>query len=259
MILRQPFKGSYPITLDYGATWENIYTKANPHKGIDYGCPEGTTILASAEGYILCTAFASTGYGHYILISHEDGTGTVYAHLKAILVKEGQKVNRGQAIAFSGNSGNSTGPHLHFEYRSKASDYRTAVDPKQFMQSVLDEEPINNNTPAPIKPKFEPIRAGYCMVVCDVANVRCHCDMDRIIGQKKKGDIIAVGDETTMYNGLPYRDYYDPTFNCWLRIAEHDPYDQIIENYDITFQQDKILNTYVDIYGTRDTSGNTTP
>ena len=55
--------------------------------------------------------------------------------------------------------------------------------------------------------------------------------MSRVIGQRKKGDIIAIGDETTMYNGLPYRDYYDPTYKCWLRIAEHDPDTQIIKNY----------------------------
>ena len=69
------------------------------------------------------------------------------------------------------------------------------------------------------------------MVVCDVANVRCHCDMSRVITQRKRGDIISVGKEVTMYQGLPYRDYYDASVSCWLRIAEHDPYTQMLRNY----------------------------
>lgn len=228
--LRQPFTGSYPITLDFGETWGKTYTKANPHKGIDYGCPEGTPILAAADGTILNVGFAQTGYGNYVIVQHEDGSGTVYAHLRAWKYGMYRKVQKGEVIGWSGNTGNSSGPHLHFEYRSKASDFRTAEDPKPFMQSVLDKDPIDS-TPATEKPEFEHVEPGVCIVVCEFANVRCHCDMSRVIGMRKKGDIIAVGDEVTMYNGLPYRDYYDPTYKCWLRIAEHDPTTQIISNY----------------------------
>ena len=233
--LRQPFKGSYPITLDYGEIWGKTYTKDNPHRGIDYGCPEGTEILASADGMVLNVGFAQTGYGNYVIIQHEDGFGTVYAHLKAWKGGIYRQVKKGEVIGWSGNTGNSTGPHLHFELRSKASDYRTAQDPKPFMQSVLDAEPISS-TPAPVKPEFEPVESGFCVVVCDYANVRCHCDMNRIIGQRRKGDIIAIGDEVTMFNGLPYRDYYDAEKQCWLRIAEHDPDTQMIVNYDLPGQ-----------------------
>ena len=207
-----------------------MYTEKNPHKGVDYGCPEGTEVLASADGMIKYVGFAATGYGNFAIREHEDGSGTVYAHLKMVKVKDYQQVKQGDVIGWSGNTGNSSGPHLHFEYRTIASDYTSAEDPKPLMKSVLDPAPINP-TPAPEKPEFEAIEPGVCIVVCDYANVRCHCDMNRVIGMRKKGDIIAIGDDVTMYNGLPYRDYYDPTYKCWLRIAEHDPYTQIIKNY----------------------------
>ncbi len=89
----------------------------------------------------------------------------------------------------------------------------------------------NQGFVALVKPQFEAVQSGLCVVVCDAANVRCHCDMTRIIGQRKKGTVISIGDEVTMYNGLPYRDYYDAEKKCWLRIAEHDPTDQIIKNF----------------------------
>ena len=57
--------------------------------------------------------------------------------------------------------------------------------------------------------------------------------MNRVLGQRKRGDILSIGNDVTMYNNLPYRDYYDPEFKCWLRIAEHDPDTQMIVNYEI--------------------------
>ena len=230
---RQPFEGDYPITLNYHEkllpTYDNI-TKF--HQGIDYGCPEGTPILASADGTVTTTAEAVSGYGKYVIIAHKDGTGTVYAHLSASKVSQWQQVKQGDVIGYSGNTGNSTGPHLHFEWRRKAIDYTTTEDPRSHLRSVLDMEPIDS-TPVVAKPAFATVRAGFCKVVCDVANVRCHCDMGRVMKQLHKGDVIAIGDETTMYNGLPYRDYYDPEVKCWLRIAEHDPFDQIIINTEV--------------------------
>lgn len=240
---RQPFTGYWPITLDFGEEWLPTYKKGE-HKGIDYGLPEGTPVLASADGTVIRTGYAVTGYGKFVIIQHEDGSGTVYAHLKQVTIADYAKVKQGDVIGLSGNTGNSTGPHLHFEWRRVASRIDTVEDPKTKLQSVLDKDP-DIYTPGPVKPQFEAVHDGYCIVVCDVANVRCHCDMTRIIGQRKKGDIIAIGDEVTMYNGLPYRDYYDAEKKCWLRIAEHDPYDQIIVNYDLN------LNKTVRFDGTR--------
>ena len=230
---RQPFTGEYPITLDYHEKWLPTYDNVKTfHEGIDYGCPKGTPILASADGTVIRSGFVATGYGEYIIIQHEDGTGTVYAHLNVRAKQMFAKVKQGDVIGYSGSTGNSSGPHLHFEYRRVASDYTTAEDPKTVLRSVVDLNPTNN-TPDIVQSKFDTVQCGTCIVCADVVNVRCHCDMNRIIGQKKKGDIISVGDEVTEYMGLPFRDYYDPQYSCWLRIAEHDPDTQLITNYDI--------------------------
>ena len=230
---RQPFEGEYPITLDFHEKWLPLYDNVNTfHQGIDYGCPEGTPILASADGKCLRSGYVASGYGHYVIIQHADGTGTVYAHLSLKMVNMFSDVKQGQVIGYSGNSGNSTGPHLHFEYRKSASDYTSAEDPKTVLRSVVDIKP-DNPTPSPVKPKFEAVRAGVCMVVCEAVNARCHCDMSEVRDVLHKGDIITVGDQVTEYMNLPFRDFFDAKKNCWLRIAEHDNVDQLIQNYDI--------------------------
>jgi LysM repeat protein len=86
---------------------------------IDIGTPVGTPILAAAAGEIIVARQGgwNGGYGNYIVISHDNGTQTVYGHLSHVLVSDGQRVVQGQVIGLSGNTGNSTGPHLHFEVR----------------------------------------------------------------------------------------------------------------------------------------------
>ncbi|MDG6897980.1 hypothetical protein A6A19_08330 [Actinobacillus delphinicola] len=88
-----------------------------PHKGVDFAVPMGTRVLATADGVIQKVAFQAHGAGRYIVIRHSRKYQTVYMHLHRILVRAGQKVKRGQEIALSGNSGLSTGPHLHYEFR----------------------------------------------------------------------------------------------------------------------------------------------
>ena len=227
---RQPFKGDYPITLDYGEKFPPLYTDESPHRGIDYGTPMRTPILASAEGTVYATESLTVGYGRYIMLKHAGNYITVYAHLDEILVRTNQSVHKGQVIGYSGTSGNSTGPHLHFELRLNG----ITIDPKPYMQTVLDPDP-NNNTPNAEKPEVSTRQKGTAIVVCDCVNVRCHCDMSRVMKQLHRGDIIAIGDQVTEYMGLPFRDYFDIEINCWLRIAEHDPTEQLIENFNIPF------------------------
>lgn len=139
MKLRQPFEGDYPITLGFGKAVEGLY-KSGGHKGIDYGCPSGTPILAAADGIVAVKSFENGGYGNYIIIRHDDGSGTVYAHLSAPLVNNGVAVKAGQRIGLSGNTGNSTGAHLHFECRTQWNKQSTAFDPMAVMQSVIDSQ-----------------------------------------------------------------------------------------------------------------------
>ena len=86
---------------------------------VDLGTPIGTDIMAAAAGEIIVarTSGWNGGYGRYVVISHYNGTQTVYVHMSQVYVTPGQLVLQGQVIGLSGNTGNSTGPHLHFEVR----------------------------------------------------------------------------------------------------------------------------------------------
>ncbi|MBE5939443.1 MAG: M23 family metallopeptidase [Lachnospiraceae bacterium] len=94
--------------------WRTIFGERNYHKGVDWGIPTGTSVRASATGTVIEAGWGGS-YGYYVLIKHADGSKTRYAHLSKILVKKGQKVKQNEKIALSGNTGRSTGPHLHFE------------------------------------------------------------------------------------------------------------------------------------------------
>lgn len=84
------------------------------HKGIDWATPVGTAVMASSGGIVAKAGWGS-GYGYVVYINHADGRQTRYGHLSKVLVKPGQQVSQGQKIALSGNTGRSTGPHVHFE------------------------------------------------------------------------------------------------------------------------------------------------
>jgi murein DD-endopeptidase MepM/ murein hydrolase activator NlpD len=86
------------------------------HQGLDIAAPTGTTVTAAAAGTVIMAQWYG-GYGNYILIDHGGGFSTGYGHLSAIYVSNGQSVARGQAIGAVGSTGESTGPHLHFEVR----------------------------------------------------------------------------------------------------------------------------------------------
>ncbi len=86
------------------------------HQGIDFAAPEGTKIIAAKAGVVVF-AGSQRGYGHKIIIRHDHGLSTVYAHMRKIDVRVGQRVVAGQRIGDVGHSGNATGPNLHFETR----------------------------------------------------------------------------------------------------------------------------------------------
>ncbi len=98
------------------------------HKGVDWSVPKGTTVVASSGGAVTKAGWGS-GYGYVIYIQHPDGRETRYGHLSKVLVSAGQTVKQGQKIALSGNTGRSTGPHLHFEIRING----TAVNPLKYL------------------------------------------------------------------------------------------------------------------------------
>ena len=100
----------------YGYRIDPVYNVRTFHKGMDFSCDKKTPIYATADGVVESAKWMS-GYGYTVVIDHGYGYKTLYAHLldKKFLVKKGQQVVRGEQIALSGNSGKSTGPHLHYE------------------------------------------------------------------------------------------------------------------------------------------------
>ena len=101
------------------------------HKGVDFAAPSGTPIFAAADGVVTEAGWTNGGYGNIVELRHDNGALTLYAHTNKVYVSKGQTVNKGQAIAEVGSTGNSTGPHLHFEIQP---DGRTAVDPMDYLQ-----------------------------------------------------------------------------------------------------------------------------
>lgn len=92
---------------------------AHGYNSVDFGAPTGTPVLASASGKVIVSKPQNYngGYGHYVVVEHDNGTQTLYAHLSTVLVSVDDEVEQGEKIALSGNTGRSTGPHLHFEVR----------------------------------------------------------------------------------------------------------------------------------------------
>ncbi|MGW2133780.1 M23 family metallopeptidase [Streptomyces coelicoflavus] len=111
---------------------------AHKHSGQDFAVPVGTNVVATHGGTVVKAGGNGAGdgpaYGNAIVIKHGNGTYSQYAHLSKVNVKIGQVVKTGQSIAKSGNTGNSSGPHLHFEIRTTAN-YGSAVDPVAFLKS----------------------------------------------------------------------------------------------------------------------------
>ena len=102
-----------------------------PHEGVDIAAPEGTAVLAAADGKVIYSGSGVKGYGNLILVRHLRGLVTVYAHNRINLVRERALVRKGQVIAEVGHTGRATGDHLHFELREgdKPIDPRLHLPP----------------------------------------------------------------------------------------------------------------------------------
>jgi murein DD-endopeptidase MepM/ murein hydrolase activator NlpD len=111
-----------------GASWSKGY-----HTGVDFPVPTGTSVKAVAAGEVVSAGWGGS-FGYQVVIRHADGRYTQYAHLSAISVKDGQSVVGGQRIGRSGSTGNSTGPHLHFEVRT-GPGFGTDIDPVAYLRA----------------------------------------------------------------------------------------------------------------------------
>ena len=122
-----PVKSNFRFTSGFGQRWGRL------HAGTDFAGPIGTPIYSTADGVVTHASWSS-GYGRLIKIQHEFGIETRYAHLNAMKVQVGQRVSRGQRIGDMGNSGRSTGPHLHYEVRVGGSP----VNPMTYIKAGQD-------------------------------------------------------------------------------------------------------------------------
>ena len=116
------------VTSGYGWRWGRM------HRGIDYGAPIATPILAAASGTVTFAGWNRGGYGNLVEIEHPDGNSTRYAHASRILVRADDWVEQGQLIGEVGSTGRSTGPHLHFEIHLSNGE---AVNPIAYLPQII--------------------------------------------------------------------------------------------------------------------------
>ena len=130
-IFEWPLPGDFSITSPFGYRTDPITGESSFHDGVDIAAPEGTAILAAADGVVVTANRTDSwggSYGYYVKIRHDETYETLYAHCSEVLVTAGQDVEQGDVVALVGSTGNSTGDHLHFEVREGGSK----VDPMGF-------------------------------------------------------------------------------------------------------------------------------
>ncbi len=137
-----PDKSKYRLSSSFGYRTDPVYGRAARHTGVDFAMPSGNPIYVTGDGVVESVKFEFFGYGNQVVVDHGFGYKTRYAHLKSIGVVEGMKVKRGECIGESGNSGKSTGPHLHYEviYRGSAVNpsnyYDLSITPEEYATMV---------------------------------------------------------------------------------------------------------------------------
>ena len=156
--MRLPFNGSFKLTQGFGQN-PSMYAKfgMKGHNGLDYGLPTGTQVVAPHSGKVIEATFDAGGYGNYLKIENTK-EGSILAHLQSFQVKVGDTVSEGQPVGLSNNTGNSTGPHLHWGYypipRDRTNGYSGCIDqlplltliPSQDQQAVIDELRLARDT-----------------------------------------------------------------------------------------------------------------
>jgi murein DD-endopeptidase MepM/ murein hydrolase activator NlpD len=137
------YKGSYRWPLDagivsseYGERWGKM------HKGLDIAADVGEPVYAAAAGEVIYASNGMRGYGNAVIVRHDDRATSLYAHNSELKVKAGQKVTQGELIALLGNTGHSTGPHVHFEIRSGDAPVNPRGLLPKSMNAVVLPEPL---------------------------------------------------------------------------------------------------------------------
>ncbi|MCE2757075.1 MAG: peptidoglycan DD-metalloendopeptidase family protein [Chitinophagaceae bacterium] len=124
------------VSSGFGYRIDPLYKTVKFHPGLDFTAPQGTPVYATADGVIRVAGNLGNGYGNHIVIDHGYSYNTLYGHLYRLKVKRGQAVKRGEVIGYVGNTGKSTGPHLHYEVIKG----RKHLDPIYFFYNDLTPE-----------------------------------------------------------------------------------------------------------------------
>ena len=125
----EPLTGTPRISSSFGRRIHPFSGNNSFHNGIDYAVPVGTMVYTPADGKVTKVKNDANGYGWYVVVQHPDRTSTLYAHLSEVLVSVGDNVSAGCAVAKSGNTGRSTGPHLHYGMLDANNNY---IDPSKY-------------------------------------------------------------------------------------------------------------------------------
>jgi hypothetical protein len=175
---------TYPITQRFGEN-PQWYPLTDGHNGIDWGIPMRTSIFATLPGVVQRVAADPNGYGNHIRIGHTDNLMSLYGHLDEhnyTPLEVGDQVRVGQHIAYSGNTGRSTGPHLHFEVRRGS----TAFDPEPFLTAIIPDTEVEIEPP-------EAIFKARILEDVSVLNIRSGPGtLYPIIGKLSGGDEVEV-------------------------------------------------------------------
>jgi hypothetical protein len=177
-----PVDPSFPITQKFGEN-PDWYPTTRGHPGIDFGCPIGTQVLSVFAGTVVFAGLdpetvvnSKTGYGLHVRIQGPSFLA-IYGHFSNLMIKQGCQIVEGQQIGLSGNTGFSTGPHLHFELRT-ASSVATCIDPLPLLDKA--QQPDR-------KPLF------YAVVTCTAVMIRPDASRDHgPVGVLHQGDVIPV-------------------------------------------------------------------
>ena len=137
-----PDPSKYRLSSRFGYRIDPVYGRSARHNGVDFAMKPGNPIYSTGDGVVESVKFEFFGYGNQVVIDHGFGYKTRYAHMRNIGVVEGMKVKRGECIGESGNSGKSTGPHLHYEVIYKGSPvnpsnyYDLTITPEEYAEMV---------------------------------------------------------------------------------------------------------------------------
>jgi len=141
------FPGISPVSVKFrlgdGLKWRTVHPvlgTSRPHNGQDFEVPYGTEVVATGDGTVIESGFNSGGFGNMIVIDHGYGLQTVYGHLSNIKVVKGQNVKRGELIGISGNTGLTSGPHLHYQ----VEQFGSHKNPINFFNNDLTAEEYND-------------------------------------------------------------------------------------------------------------------